>query len=221
MNRWRTPALLALWLQVAATFTLASYALWHGGLAFDSWLNALESFLAGLLLAWWTGLFTRLTRTPPETTPPQDGTWRALALLYPWLTALRLSLWGMTLLGLLAGLAPEANPVALTALMTLWGGAIWASNASNAGVLRLAAEPASAPARRQLLDWLNLLAALSLAMTVMNVVPIAGYSSAPDQTSQLVYGVEGLIEVGATLLALLALRGGAEPAQPAPPIQKP
>lgn len=204
MNRFRTPALTLLYLQVVAVFLIAGYALEHGGFKSDAWITATEAFLAGLVLAWWTVILGRITAG--QALAEKDGTLRALGGFFPWLTALRYGLWGLTLLGLLAGVAPEANTVALTALMTIWGGAIWASNAVNGGLVRLALEPENISRASHLSDWLNTSAALSLGMTVLNIVPIKGFSSAPDPTSQLVYGLGGLLDVLATLAAFLAVQ---------------
>lgn len=232
-NRWRTPALAALWVQAASVFGLSAFVLWQSSL--DDWLSALSLFLAGLTLVWWTQVFGRLTAG--ERLPPDDGTLRSLALLYPWLTTLRLVRWGLTSLALLAGMAPTANPVALVALVTIWGGTVWAGNAVNAALVRLAyslsgegqptvarpmpaqrsGQPAAAPSPQQLTqrlaEWLNLSAALSLGLTVVNLVPIQGLGMAPDLASQLAYGVKGVIEVVATLLAFQAIRalGRAQP----------
>lgn len=203
MNRWRTPALVALWLQVASLFGIASYALSKDNFGLDGWLSGGEAFLAGLVLWWWTVLFSRLSRG--EGVAPTDGTLRSFALLFPILTVFRVSLWGLLTLGLLLGTAPEANSVALTALVTIWGGAIFAGNAVYGHTLRLALEPGNLLARTRLLEWLNAAAALSLGMLVMNLLPIKGFSEAPSPTSQLVYGVSGVLDVVATVLALLAL----------------
>lgn len=203
MNRWRTPALVALWVQVASVFAVAAYALWHGKFTFDAWISGGEAFLAALVLWWWTQLFSRLSL--PQAILPSDGTLRAFALSFPILTIIRASLWGMLLLALLSGVAPQANSVALTALMTVWFGAIFAGNAVYGHTLSVALEPQNLPARTRLLEWLNVSAAMSLGMAIMNVVPIKGFGDAPDQVTQLVYGLSGLLDVVATVLALLAL----------------
>ncbi|RJF72024.1 hypothetical protein D3875_11115 [Deinococcus cavernae] len=204
MNRWRTPALVALWLQVAALFGVASYALTSGHFGFNAWITGGEAFLAALVLWWWTQLFGRLSRG--QGVPPTDGVLRSFAVLFPILTIFRACLWGLLLLGVLGGAAPEANSVALTALFTLWGAAIFAGNAMYGHTLNVALEPGNLLARTRLLEWLNVSAALSLGMTVLNLVPIKGYSTEPaNQMSQLVYGVSGVLDVVATVLALLAL----------------
>lgn len=214
MNRWRTPALIALWVQVVSVFGLCAFVLWDGKLNWSAWMSGAEAFLAALVLVWWTQLFAIVTQN--RGVPTTNGTWRALAIVYPALTAVRIVLWGITLLAILAGVAPEANSVALTALMTIWGGAIFASNATNAGMLRLAAgsDEAVPLNRTHLTDWLNTSAALSLGMVVLNVVPIKGFSDTPELTSQLVYGIGGLLDVLATLLAFFALRAMGEAGQP-------
>lgn len=201
--RWRSAALLALWVQVVATFGVAAYALWRGNLSVDGWFSGLEAFLTGLVLVWWTVVLGRFTLG--EAVPLTDGTLRALRLVFPWLTSLRGTLWLLTLLGVLSGMAPEANTVALTALFTVWLAAIVASNAVYGTLARLAPNPADQVGRGRLTEWLNLSAALSLAMTVFNLVPIAGFSSSPMLTDRLVYGVSGGLDILATLLALGAV----------------
>lgn len=212
MSRWRTPALVALWAQVAALAGTAAFGLWRGGLGGRTWpvpqvwLGALEAGLAAVVLAWWTALLARVLRG--VATPETGGTWRALVLTFPWLTALRASLWLALLLELLAGAGAGASPVALTALMTVWAGVIVASNATFAGLAAVATGPADPAARRRLREWLNVSAALSLALGVMNVVPIEGFSAAPDLQTQLVYGGGALLDVLASVLAYHALGAG-------------
>lgn len=200
---WRAAALGALWVQVASVLFTAAYALWRDPHSLDGWLSGLEALLAALALAWWTALLGRLLRG--QATPPEDGTRRALSLTFPWLTALRLGLWGTLGLALLAGAAPEANPVALTALMTVWFGAIVSSNAVFGTLVRLSGAPGDPPLRQRLREWLNLSAALAVGMTVLNVVPVRGFSGTPELGTQLVYGLGGLLDVLATVLALRAV----------------
>ncbi|MCD0162629.1 MULTISPECIES: hypothetical protein [unclassified Deinococcus] len=201
--RWRSLALGALWVQVAALLGTAAFSLWRSA-DFSRYFNAAEALIAALVMAWWTTLLGRALNAQP--TPGTDGVWRALSLTFPWLTSLRGALWALTLFSVLGGAAPEANPVALTALLTLWGAAIVASNATYGSLARLSSEPLAAAPRRKLMDWLNLAAPLSLGMAVMNVVPIPGFGGAPTLSTQLVYGLGGLLDVAATLLALRALR---------------
>ncbi|MFB9992923.1 hypothetical protein ACFFLM_13190 [Deinococcus oregonensis] len=211
--RWRSLALGTLWVQVASLFGLVAYALWADGLDEVAWLNALDSFLAALVMWWWTATLSRVTLGQPISTktllgPPAPGAGqlRALRVVFPWLTALRFSLWFLTVLSVVSNSSLEANPVALTALLTTWGAAIFASNAMYGSLARLAASPANPIDQERLLGWLNLSAALSVAMTVFNVVPIAGFSSTPDLTNQVVYGLSGVLDVVATLLAFQAVK---------------
>ncbi|GMA16264.1 hypothetical protein E5F05_08050 [Deinococcus metallilatus] len=200
----RSAALAALWVQVVGTFGLAAYALWRGNFSQEAWFSGIEAFLGGLVLAWWTVLLGRFTAG--RVVPLTDGTLVSLRIAFPGLTSFRLVLWFLTLLGVLAGLAPEANTVALTALFTVWFAAILASNAVYGTLARLAPNPADLTGRRRLADWLNVAAALSLGMTVFNLVPIAGFSTLPTLTDQLVYGLSGGLDVLATLLALGAVQ---------------
>ncbi|GGS31601.1 hypothetical protein [Deinococcus knuensis] len=202
-DRWRAAALAALWVQVAALIGTAAFAAWHSQ-DLSRYFNAAEALIAALVMAWWTTLLGRTLRAHP--TPGTDGVWRALTLTFPWLTSLRGALWALTLFSVLGGATPEANPVALSALLTIWGAAIVASNAMYGGLARVSTEPLAAAPRRKLMDWLNLSAALTLGMTVLNVVPIPGFSGDPDLSTQLVYGLGGLLDLTATLLALRALQ---------------
>lgn len=202
-SRWRALALGFLWAQVVMVFGTAAFALWRDQFGPQGWLNATDAVLAALVLTWWTLIFTRLSAG--RATPPGDGTLRALAVAFPWLTSFRAALWGVTLLMLVTGGAGEANSVALTALMTVWGASILASNAVNGSLVRLAPEPANPAHRKRLMDWLNLSAALVLGVTVLNVVPIAGFSDTVPSSAQVVYGVGGLLDVVATVLALWVL----------------
>ncbi|MEW6420514.1 MAG: hypothetical protein AB1511_02140 [Deinococcota bacterium] len=202
--RWRSAALLALWMQVASLFGMAVYGLWRGHFSVDGWFTGIEAFLGGVVLACWTVLLGRYTEG--QAALPTDGPLVLLRVTFPWLTSLRLVLWSLTLLGVLAGLAPEANTVALTALFTVWLAAILASNAVYGTLARLVPNPADLMGRRRLAEWLNLAAALSLGMTVLNLVPVAGFSTRPTLTDQLVYGLSGVLDVLATLLALAAVQ---------------
>nr|WP_246363196.1 hypothetical protein [Deinococcus budaensis] len=181
-----------------------AYGLWRGGLSQGAWFSAVEAGLAALVLAWWTLLLGRVTAG--RAVPPGDGTLRALRFAFPWLTSWRLVLWFLTLLFVLSGGAPDANRVALTALLTVWPAGVLAGNAVYGSLARLAPNPADLAGRKRLADWLNLAAALSLGMAVFNLVPIAGFSTPPTPTDQLVYGVSGALDVAATLLALRAVR---------------
>ena len=201
---WRSAALVALWLQVASVFGVAAYALAKGNFSGVAWINAVEAFMAGLVLVWWTVLLGRLTAG--QAVAEEDGTRWALRVAFPWLTSFRLVLWFMTLLAVLNGAGEEANSVALTALLTVWPAAVLASNAVYGTVVRLVPNPPDAVGHRRLADWLNLAAALSLAMAVFNVVPIPGFSSDVTLTDQLVYGLGGLLDVAATLLAMRAVQ---------------
>ena len=209
VNRWRSFALWALWAQVVSLFAVSAYALWKGNFTGSAALSATEAFLAGLVMVWWTLLYARVTLV--EAIAPTDGVLRALRLVFPGLRALRAALWLMTLLMLLSGAGSEANPVALTTLMTVWGGAIMASNAVYGTLARLVTQPADPLQCQRLVEWLNVAAALSLGMGVLNVVPIAGFSSTPVLHTQVVYGLVAVIDVLATLLARQALRAAPFP----------
>ncbi|CAM3823701.1 hypothetical protein [Deinococcus frigens] len=203
LSRWRALALGFLWAEVVAVLGTVAFVLLRGQPGPQDWINAFDALLAALVLTWWTRVFTRLSAG--QATPPEDRTLRALTVAFPWLTSFRAALWGVTLLALLTGAASEANTLALTALMTVWGAAILASNAVNGCLVRLAPEPEDPANRKRLMDWLNLSAALALGMAVFNAVPIVGFSGDVTLGGRLVYGVGGLLDVIATVLALWVL----------------
>ena len=203
---WRSAALVSLWALVVATFGLVAYSLWRAGtLDAVAVLEALRSVLAGLILVWWTQVFTRYTAE--EAVPETDGVLRALRVGLPWLTSLRLSMWLLLLLSLASGLAETASPVAVTALVTISGAFIFAKNAVFGTLARWAVTPNEALGRVRLAQWLNAAAALSLALGVVNVVPIAGLSGGDslDVTSMVVYGLHALLDTAAMLLSLRAV----------------
>ncbi|UBV41998.1 hypothetical protein LAJ19_10140 [Deinococcus taeanensis] len=203
-GRWRALALTALWVLVAATFALCAYSLWRAwpADALDA-LRAGRTLLAGVVLVWWTQVFTRYTR--PDATPVDDGVLRSLRGLFPWLTSLRLALWALTLL-LVTSAPLDANPVAVTALITVELAFILSKNAVYGTLARVAPNPLDQLGRAQLRSWLNVAAALSLAIGVVNVVPVAGLSGSPALTDLIVYGAHALLDVTATLLALKAVQ---------------
>lgn len=202
---WRSAALVSLWALVAATFALTGYGMWRTQpLTEFSVLGALRLLLAGVVLVWWTQVFTRYTLS--QDVPEGDGVLRALRVAFPWLTALRLSLWFLEALALLSGAAPQANPVALTALATIELGFIASKNAVYGTLARWASSPAEPLGRVRLGQWLNAAAALSLGIGVINVVPVAGLNSHVTLADQLVYGAHAALDVLATVLALRALQ---------------
>ncbi|GHF99368.1 hypothetical protein GCM10017783_09230 [Deinococcus piscis] len=206
---WRTAALAALGAQVLALFLVAGYVLSKDlPNPVSGWLDAGHHFLTGILTLWWALLLGRLTLGRGVAQGEYlDRVRQALTLTFPLLTSFRGVLWGITALAL-AGGTSQAHPVALTALMTIWGASIIASYMGFFWLLRWSdlgpAEGSSA--KWQLADWLNLSAALALGMTVINVVPITGFSVSLSQADQLVYGLSGLLDVIATLLSLQAVR---------------
>ncbi|WP_371810084.1 hypothetical protein [Deinococcus sp. JMULE3] len=211
-GRWRAAALGALWTLVAATLALGAYSLWRAGLDDQfAWLATLRALLAAVILVWWTQLLARYTLAQP--TPDGDGVLRSLRGLFPWLTSLRLALWALSALVYLSG-SVNANPVALTAIASIELGFILAKNAVYGSLVRAAPHPEDPAARARLLSWLNVAAPLSLALGVVNVVPVAGLGGAPDAVSLGVYGLHALLDVAATLLALKAVQTAPQP-QPA------
>ena len=209
-NRWRTPALAAQWLYVAATLGLTAYTLLPG-LNEGTVLTGLRSLLAALVGAWWAVIFGRYLLG--QGTPDTDGTLRALRLFFPWLTALRLSLWLLGLLALGGDVAAQVNPVALTALQTLSFGYLFAKNAVYGTLARYATDPANALGRRRLGEWLNVAAPLALAIGVINTVPLRGMSAGFEPLNVAIYGLHAALDLLALGLSLLALRGMRSPVQ--------
>ncbi|PTA68373.1 hypothetical protein [Deinococcus arcticus] len=203
--QWRTAALAALWALVAATLALCAYSLWSGWPPSElGWLGALRTLLSAVVLVWWTQVFARYAQALK--TEDDDGVLRSLRGLFPWLTALRLALWLMTVFLFAAGAVPEVHLVALTALLMAELGFILAKNAVYGTLARVAPAPLDLAGRAALLSWLNASAALSLAIGVVNVVPVAGLTEARPLADLLVYGLHAALDVTAALLALGAVR---------------
>jgi hypothetical protein len=129
---------------------------------------------------------------------------RALTALYPWLIAYEAALWGLWLLNVLVGGLPEANPVAVAALVTVWGASVAVSFLVYLSSLRLMANPADSAGSVQLADLFNLAAALAVASLIMNVVPLKG-AAAPTVADGWAYGLAGAVEVLSWLLLHRAL----------------
>ena len=209
-NRWRLPALTAQWLYVAASLGLTAYTLLPG-LDEGTVVTGLRSLLAALVGAWWAVIFGRYLLG--QGTPDTDGTLRALRLFFPWLTALRLSLWLLGLLALGGDVAAQVNPVALTALQTLSFGYLFAKHAVYGTLARYATDPANALGRRRLGEWLNVAAPLALAIGVINTVPLRGMSAGFEPLNVAIYGLHAALDLLALGLSLLALRGMRSPVQ--------
>lgn len=207
-NPWLRPATLALWAQVAAAGALTLYTV-----ASDSGdlmpVTALRAFLAALVGAWWAALFPRFVQGIP--TPETNGTRRALRLLFPWVTALRLSLWLLSFLAL-SNVGPEVNTVAVTALLTVSLAYALAKNALYGTLGRFADEPLG-PGRVRLGNWLNVAAPLALGIGVINLVPVRGLGTAPDLTGLVVYGTHAVLDGLSLWLAYQALNAQALNAQ--------
>lgn len=199
-GQWRRAALYALWGLVVATSLLCAFSLWSSQpVTAFSVLAALRLFLAAVVLVWWTQVFSQVTLG--RGLPPENGALRSLRVAFPWLTALRLSLWFLNVLALSGGAAAEANPVALTALLTVEVAFILAKNAMYGTLARVAGAPLDNVGRLKLMSWLNTAAALSLAIGVVNVVPLAGTGGGQPLQTTVIFGLHALLDVAATLLA--------------------
>jgi hypothetical protein len=104
----------------------------------------------------------------------------------------------------LVGGLPEANPVAVAALVTVWGASVAVSFLVYLSSLRLMANPADSAGSVQLADLFNLAAALAVASLIMNVVPLKG-AAAPTVADGWAYGLAGAVEVLSWLLLHRAL----------------
>lgn len=197
MNRWRLPALASQGLYVAASFALAAYLL-SSGLNEGSALLAFRAFLAGLVGVWWGVVLGRYLRA--QATPETDGTLRALRASFPWLTAYRLALWLLSLL-LVGAADPNVNPGTSVIVMLVSFAYIFAKNAVYGTLTRQAGNPQDAAGRAQLAGWLNIGAAVSLALAVINGLPARG--NPPPQTLELTLSV---LPAAFDLLALVLAR---------------
>jgi len=169
------------------------------------WLSLIDLLLSAAALALWVPLMLELLRGRPVLlTDPRR---RALSSLYPWLIAYEAALWLLWLLNVLLGGLPQANPVAVTALLTAWGASVAVSLLVYLFSLRLMVNPADRTGRGQLADLLNLAAALAAASLVMNVVPLGG-TPPPTLAEQWAYGLAGAVEVASWLLLRRAVRAG-------------
>ncbi|MFC4452445.1 hypothetical protein [Deinococcus sonorensis] len=128
-----------------------------------------------------------------------------LRVSYPWLAAYQGALWVLAALGFGTGMYPEANPAAVFILLSVWVGGIVINLLLFLLSVRLFPNPADQTGRRQLSDLLNVAAALSLASTIINVVPLAG-APAPTHADQWAYLLAGVAELASLLLLRLALQ---------------
>ncbi|MGY2893751.1 hypothetical protein [Deinococcus sp. UYEF24] len=199
-SRWVSLAVAGLWLRLLSVLALTAFVVWRAGAGL--WLTLPDLLGSAAALALWTPLIADLLhgRTVLTTDPRR----RALSALYPWLIAFEAALWGLWLLNVLVGGLPEANPVAVAALVTAWGAGIVVSFLVYLLSLRLMANPADSTGFSQLADLFNLAAALAAASLIMNVVPLKG-AAAPTVADQWAYGLAGAVEVVSWLLLHRAL----------------
>lgn len=195
-------------MQVAALIAYGIYQAF-GSSGADLLLNSLDVVLATISLGLWTlllGDFLRGALPKQSRLGTPDTRLRIFRTVYPWLIALRAAMWLLTSLALLGSAGDTANPVAVLVLFLVWGGGIVGGLAVYTISAALFATPSDTVGRARLLTWLNLSAALSVAMTVMNVWPPTGFVPAPALTDQLIWAGLGVLDVLATLLALRAVQ---------------
>lgn len=204
-DQWRSAALAALWGLVVLSLALPAINVWRSGPPGDfAILGIVRSVLMALVTAFWTTVFARYTLS--RSNMDAGAGLRALQIAFPWLTALRLALWFLEVLSLSGDGATTASPVALTALLTIELGFILGKNAVYGTLARVAASPGDAVGRARLVNWLNYSAALSLAIGVVNLVPIAGLGGARDPILSVFYGLHAALDVLSTVLALRAVQ---------------
>ncbi|AWN23520.1 hypothetical protein DKM44_10030 [Deinococcus irradiatisoli] len=188
-------------MQVAALVAYGVYQGLSGGA--DVWLSLLDVGLATLSLGLWTALLGDFLRG--VAVADTSRRLRVFRFVFPWLTALRAAMWLFTSLAILGGAGDTANPIAVLALFLVWGGGIVAGLAVYVVSSVLFVRP-DLGGRARLVTWLNVSAALSVALTVMNVWPPTGFVPPPSLREQVIWGVQGVLDVGATLLALRAVQ---------------
>ena len=202
---FRRAALITLWAEVLAVAAYGVYNVWQGGPdTLATLLNGADSLLAALSLGLWTVLLAGFLGG--AAVRAGDLRLGAFRLIFPWLIALRAAVWLLGTLAILGSAGDSANPIAVLALFLVWGGGIVAGLAVYAISAALFVNPADAAGRARLLTWLNISAALSVAITVMNIWPPQDFGSVPDLQAQLIYTVLGVLDVAATLLALRAVQ---------------
>jgi hypothetical protein len=199
-SRWASLAVAGLWLRVLSVLALTAFVVWRAGAGL--WLTLPDLLGSAVVLALWLPLVADLLHGRAVlTTDPRR---RVLTALYPWLIAYEAALWGLWLLNVLVGGLPEANPVAVAALVTVWGASVAVSFLVYLISLRLMANPADNTGSVQLADLFNLAAALAVASLIMNVVPLKG-AAAPTVADGWAYGLAGAVEVLSWLLLHRAL----------------
>jgi hypothetical protein len=199
-SRWVSLAVGGLWLRVLSVLALTAFVVWRAGAGL--WLTLPDLLGSAVVLALWLPLVADLLHGRAVlTTDPRR---RVLTALYPWLIAYEAALWGLWLLNVLVGGLPEANPVAVAALVTVWGASVAVSFLVYLISLRLMANPADNTGSVQLADLFNLAAALAVASLIMNVVPLKG-AAAPTVADGWAYGLAGAVEVLSWLLLHRAL----------------
>ena len=194
-------ALAGLWVRVGSVALLAVYLIFGKDTDPLTLTDVIASTALTLLWTLLMGVYLR-----GGSVLPTDARRAWLTRLYPWLVAFEGAIWFLYAFSVLLGSLPDANPVALTALLTVWGASIAVSFLIYALSLRLMTNPGDTTGQRQFAELLNLAAALSAANTVMNVVRLGG-TPGPTVGDQIAFGLQGVVEVAALLLLRWALMG--------------
>ena len=192
-------ALAGLWVRVGSVALLAVYLIFGKDTDPLTLTDVIASTALTLLWTLLMGVYLR-----GGSVLPTDARRAWLTRLYPWLVAFEGAIWFLYAFSVLLGSLPDANPVALTALLTVWGASIAVSFLIYALSLRLMTNPGDTTGQRQFAELLNLAAALSAANTVMNVVRLGG-TPGPTVGDQIAFGLQGVVEVAALLLLRWAL----------------
>ena len=194
-------ALAGLWVRLGSIVGVLLYLLLKKNTELFTLTDVLASTALTVLWTLLMGVYLR-----GGSVLPTDARRVWLTHLYPWLIAFEGAIWFLYTFDVLLGALPDANPVALTALVTVWGASIAVSFLIYALSLRLMINPGDTTGQRQFADLLNLAAALSAASTVMNVVRLGG-TPGPTVGDQWAFGLQGVVETAALLLLCWALKG--------------
>ncbi|ULH15369.1 hypothetical protein MF271_15770 [Deinococcus sp. KNUC1210] len=193
-------ALVGLWVRLGSIGALTIYLFLDSTTDAFSRIDAVASTALTLL---WTLLMGEYLRG--GSVLPTDPRRLWLSWLYPWLIAFEGAVWSLYTFTVLLGALPDANPLALLAVVTVWGASVAVNFLIFAVSLRVVGHPEDTTGRAQFTELLNWAAALAAANTVMNVVRLGG-TPGPSPADQIAFGLQGVVEVAALLLLRWALK---------------
>ncbi|GGR35631.1 hypothetical protein [Deinococcus ruber] len=193
-------ALVGLWVRLGSIAALTVYVFLDSTSDPFSRIDALASAVLTLLWTLLMGVYLRGGNVLP--TDPRR-VW--LTWLYPWLIAFEGAVWSLYTFTVLLGALPDANPIALFVVISVWGASVAVNFLMFAVSLRVIGHPEDTTGRAQFTELLNWAAALAAANTVMNVVRLGG-TPGPSPSDQIAFGLQGVVEVAALLLLRWALK---------------